>query len=93
MNRLCAYEEEVINLALSSNLHYKELARDLGLNHSTLKTWISQSMKNPKYQTEHGKPLSRQDDQTLGSKSSLAKRIGSSRETELLKNQARTLPV
>jgi len=60
-----SYKEEVINLVLSSDLSYKERARDLGLNYSTLKTWISQSMKKPKSETKEGAPLSRQAYQAL----------------------------
>ena len=60
-----SYKEEIINLALSSDLSYAELARDLGINYSTLKNWMYQSMKKSKSETEQGKPLSRQDYQAL----------------------------
>lgn len=60
-----SFKQEAVNIALSGELSYVEVARDLGINYSTLTHWIYQSMKNPKSEIDKGKNLSRQDYQAL----------------------------
>ena len=49
------FKSEAVALALSGELSYAEVARDLGVNYKTLSNWISQTMKNPKPSASIGK--------------------------------------
>ena len=60
-----SFKSEAIQLALSGELSYAEIARDLGVNYGTLTNWIYAAMKNPKPETAKGKAPSKQDYQTL----------------------------
>ena len=59
------FKSEAVALALSGELSYAEVARDLGVNYKTLSNWISQTMKNPKPSASIGKAPSKQDYQAL----------------------------
>ena len=43
-----SYKSEAVSLALSSELSYAEVARDLGINYGTLTNWIYSAMNEPK---------------------------------------------
>ena len=43
-----SFKSEAVNLALSGELSYAEVARDLGVNYATLTNWIYTAMSNPK---------------------------------------------
>ena len=63
------FKSEAVKLALSGELSYAEIARDLGVNYGTLTNWIYATMSNPKSDkisntTQPNKP-SKQDYQTL----------------------------
>ena len=60
-----SFKTEAVKLALSGELSYAEIARDLGVNYGTLTKWIYQTMKNPKPDTAKGKLPTKQDYQTL----------------------------
>ena len=61
-----SFKSEAIKLALSGELSYAEVARDLGLNYGTLTKWIYAAMNNPKPSkpNDTSKP-SKQDYQAL----------------------------
>ena len=42
-----SFKSEAVRLALSGELTYAQIARDLGINYQTLCRWIRQSMDNP----------------------------------------------
>jgi transposase len=42
------FKAEAVNLALSSDASYVEIARDLGLKYNTLTNWIYATMNKPK---------------------------------------------
>mgnify|MGYP003619542577 FL=1 len=56
-----SFKTEAVKLALSGELSYAEIARDLGVNYGTLTKWIYQTMKNPKPDTAKGKLPTKQD--------------------------------
>ncbi|WP_066570582.1 transposase [Snodgrassella sp. CFCC 13594] len=65
-----SFKSEAVKLALSSEVSYTEMARDLGINYKTLCNWIKQTMtkpkpNNPKTSTEQSKTPSKQDYQAL----------------------------
>jgi transposase len=60
-----SFKSEAVSLALSGELSYAEVARDLGINYGTLTNWIYETMKNPKAAPTKGQSPSRQDYQTL----------------------------
>lgn len=60
-----AFKTEAVALALSGELSYAEVARDLGVNYKTLSNWITQTMKHPKPSAGTGKSPSKQDYQAL----------------------------
>lgn len=43
-----SFKSEAVSLALSGELSYAEVARDLGINYATLTNWIYSTMSNPK---------------------------------------------
>ena len=43
-----SFKSEAVKLALSGELSYAEIARDLGVNYGTLTNWIYTTMSNPK---------------------------------------------
>jgi transposase len=43
-----SFKSEAVGLALSGELSYAELARDLGINYGTLTNWIYSAMNEPK---------------------------------------------
>ena len=43
-----SFKSEAVKLALSGELSYAEVARDLGVNYGTLTNWIYGAMSNPK---------------------------------------------
>jgi transposase len=43
-----SFKSEAVILALSGELSYAEVARDLGIKYGTLMSWIHSSMNNPK---------------------------------------------
>lgn len=53
-----SFKSEALSLALSGELSYAELARDLGINYGTLTNWIYETMKNPKAANQRPKPKS-----------------------------------
>ncbi len=59
------FKSEAVSLALSGELSYAEVARDLGVNYKTLCNWISATMKNPKPTQVQSKNPSKQDYQAL----------------------------
>ena len=59
------FKSEAVSLALSGELSYAEVARDLGVNYKTLCNWISATMKNSKPNTAQSKNSSKQDYQAL----------------------------
>jgi transposase len=61
-----SFKSEAVKLALSGELSYAEVARDLGLNYKTLTNWIYATMNTPKPNKPHdaSKP-SKQDYQAL----------------------------
>ena len=59
------FKTEAVSLALSGELSYAEVARDLGINYTTLCNWITQTMKNPKSPTSTAKAPNKQDYQAL----------------------------
>ena len=60
-----SFKAEAVKLALSGELTYAEVARDLGVNYKTLSNWITQTMKHPKSSASTGKAPSKQDYQAL----------------------------
>ena len=60
-----SFKTEAVKLALSGELSYVQIARDLGVNYKTLCNWISQTMKNSPPLNHHGTPPSKQDYQAL----------------------------
>lgn len=61
-----SFKSEAVKLALSGDLSYAEVARDLGLNYKTLTNWIYATMNNPKPNKPHAtSKLSKQDYQAL----------------------------
>jgi transposase len=60
-----SFKSEAVKLALSGELSYAEIARDLGLNYKTLTNWIYQTMKSPKPELAQGNSPTKQDYQTL----------------------------
>lgn len=61
------FKKEAVSLALSGELSYAEVARDLGVgvNYKTLSNWITQTMKHPKPSAGTGKAPSKQNYQAL----------------------------
>ena len=59
------FKTEAASIALSGELSYAEVARDLGVNYKTLSNWITQTMKHPKPSAGTGKAPSKQDYQAL----------------------------
>lgn len=43
-----SFKTEAVSLALSGELSYAEVARDLGINYGTLTNWIYSAMNEPK---------------------------------------------
>ena len=60
-----SFKLEAVSLALSGELSYAEVARDLGVNYQTLCNWIRATMKNPKPTSAQSKNPSKQDYQAL----------------------------
>ena len=59
------FKLEAVKLALSGELSYLEIAKDLGVNYKTLCRWIHQTMSHPKPSENKEKTLTKQDYQTL----------------------------
>ena len=59
------FKTEAVSLAISGELSYAEVARDLGVNYKTLSNWITQTMKHSKPSANTGKAPSKQDYQAL----------------------------
>ena len=53
------FKTEAVSLALSGELSYAEVARDLGVNYKTLSNWITQTMKHPKPSANTSKAVNR----------------------------------
>ena len=54
-----SFKTEAVNLALSSELSYAEVARDLGLKYNTLYNWIDKAMSESHTKpSQSTKPLS-----------------------------------
>lgn len=60
-----AFKSEAVKLALSGELTYAQIARDLDVNYKTLCNWIRQTMDKPKPFTSNDKLPTKQDYQTL----------------------------
>lgn len=61
-----SFKSEAVKLALSGELSYAEVARDLGVNYGTLTNWIYAMMSNPKPdKTSNTTKPSKQDYQAL----------------------------
>ena len=88
------FKTEAVSLALSGELSYAEVARDLGVNYKTLSNWITQTMKHPKSSASTGKAASKQDYQALERQNrALQKELDlRKRESEFLKGPECTLP-
>ena len=48
-----SFKAEAVNLALSTDQSYADVARDLGVKYNTLHHWIYKSMNEPKSATKH----------------------------------------
>lgn len=59
------FKLEAVKLALSGELSYLEIAKDLGVNYKTLCRWIHQTMSHPKPPKNKEKTPTKQDYQTL----------------------------
>lgn len=59
------FKSEAVKLALSGELSYAQVARDLGVNYATLCTWIRQTMDNPESLEAKDKIPTKKDYQTL----------------------------
>ena len=61
-----AFKSEAVKLALSGELSYAEVARDLGVNYATLTNWIYATMSNAKpIKPSNTAQPTKQDYQTL----------------------------
>ena len=61
-----SFKSEAVKLALSGELSYAEIARDLGVNYGTLTNWIYATMSNTKPdKTSNTAKPSKQDYQAL----------------------------
>lgn len=60
-----SFKAECVKLALSGELSYVQIARDLGVNYKTLCNWIGQTMKNSSPLNHQGTTPSKQDYQAL----------------------------
>ena len=58
------FRSEAVKLALSGELTYKQISRDLGVNYKTLCNWIRQTMDKPKSLSQDKTP-NKQDYQAL----------------------------
>ena len=59
------FKSEAVKLALSGELSYLEIAKDLGVNYKTLCRWIHQTMSHSKPSENKEKTPTKQDYQTL----------------------------
>ena len=60
-----SFKAEAVKLALSGELTYAEVARDLGVNYKTLCLWIRKTMSTSKPSESADKNHSKQDYQAL----------------------------
>lgn len=52
-----SFKSEAVSLALSGELSYAEVARDLGVNYATLTNWIYTAMSIPSPQAKLASPV------------------------------------